>query len=275
MRAGQPCAVASDGMTIHVSTRRPSAPTNAPRDAVPERQRDRHREHPVHEEPDDEPERLPDRRDEEEEHERDADAAVGAGPAERGDDLRDEVDADRQPGEHAGPREDPGDEPESPAAEPGAESRRDDRDVECVHSPPGVAAQFVGEMARDGEEAGVRDHAVVGADRLALDVPAAVQHLERLDHRERRRDELLLEPADLQDRRQVREQDPAGNERLGRVLHDPPRFGEVEHDPVDLALVDAFVDVAHLDLERHVGAEEAVHVLRSRVARSRRGSRSR
>ena len=108
---------------------------------------------------------------------------------------------------------------------------------------------------------GVRDHAVVGADRLAFDVPAALQHLERLDHAERRRGELLAQPADLEDRRQVREQDAAGHERVGRVLHDPPRLGQVEHDAVELALVDAVVDVADLDVERDVGAEEAVHVL--------------
>ena len=36
-----------------------------------------------------------------------------------------------------------------------------------------------------GEEAGVRHHAVVGSHRLAVDVPGALQHLERLDHPER------------------------------------------------------------------------------------------
>ena len=38
------------------------------------------------------------------------------------------------------------------------------------------------EPAGRGEEAGVGDHAVVGADGLALDVPAAVEHLEGLGH---------------------------------------------------------------------------------------------
>ena len=68
MRAGQPCAVASDGMTIQSSTSTPSAPTDA-----------RRRRGPsaaagcgigttaVHERADDEPERLADRRDEEQE----------------------------------------------------------------------------------------------------------------------------------------------------------------------------------------------------------------
>ena len=35
------------------------------------------------------------------------------------------------------------------------------------------------EEPRDGQEAGVGDHAVVGAHGLAVDVPAAVEHLER------------------------------------------------------------------------------------------------
>ena len=87
--------------------------------------------------------------------------------------------------------------------------------------------------------------------------------------------ELLAQPPDLEDRRQVREQDAAGPQRLERVLHDAPRLGEVEHDAVEVAFLDALVDVADLDVERHVVAEEPVHVLRSRVARSRRGSRSR
>ena len=100
---------------------------------------------------------------------------------------------------------------------------------------------------------------------------AALQHLERLDHPERRRRELLAQPPDLEDRRQVREQDAARPQRLGRVLHDPPRLGQVEHDPVEVALVDALVDVAHLDVERHVVAEEAVR--RCATARSAKSSR--
>ena len=96
MRAGQPWAVASDGMTSQISTSTPSAPTAGAGDPVPERAAAGHREHAVHEQPDHEPERLPDRRDEE----RGTSSAtpmrsVGLRPAERGDDVRDEVDADR------------------------------------------------------------------------------------------------------------------------------------------------------------------------------------
>ena len=89
----------------------------------------------------------------------------------------------------------------------------------------------------------------------------ALQHFERLDHAERRVRQLFAQPADLEDRREVRQQDAAGPERFERVLHDAPRLGEVEHDPVEAALLDAFVDVAYLDGERNVFAEETVHVL--------------
>src|SRR4051812_8324574 len=94
------------------------------------------------------------------------------------------------------------------------------------------------EQARVGEETGVRDHPVVGPDRLPLDVPAAIEHFERLDHPPRTVGELLAQPADLQDRRQVRDQHAARLQRGHHVLHRPPRFGQVEHDAVDVGLVD-------------------------------------
>ena len=122
-----------------------------------------------------------------------------------------------------------------------------------------------------GEEAGVRDHAVVGTDRLALDVPRALQHLERLDHAERRVRELLAQPADLQDRGKVREEDAARPQRFERVLHDAPRLGQVEQDPVEVVLLDALVDVAHLDVERHVWSPRNPCTLRTaRCAKSSR-----
>src|SRR5207237_8667252 len=96
---------------------------------------------------------------------------------------------------------------------------------------------------------------------LALDMAAPVEALERPDHAERRGYELLAEAADLQDRRQVREEQPAGHERLGGVLHHPPRLGQVEYDAVDLALVDSFVHVPHVYVERNVRAEETMDVL--------------
>ena len=66
---------------------------------------------------------------------------------------------------------------------------------------------------------------------------------------------------------------PPGRSACDRVLHHAPRLGQVEHDPVEVVLVDAFVDVADLDVERHVVAEEPVHVAaRARSAKSSRSS---
>ena len=115
-----------------------------------------------------------------------------------------------------------------------------------------------------GEEAGVRDHAVVGPHRLALDVPAALEHLERLGHAEGRLGEQrLAQLRDLGDLRRVGEEDPARVQRPRGVLHDLPRLGQVEHDAVEVGLVDALVAVAHLDAVavEHLVAEEARDVL--------------
>ena len=106
----------------------------------------------------------------------------------------------------------------------------------------------------------MRHHPVVGADRRAVDVPAALEDLERLGHPEHRLRERLAQRRHLEDRRQVREQDPAGPQRGLGVLHHLPRLREVEHDAVEVVDVDAVVDVAHLDGERDVGAEEALDV---------------
>ena len=114
-----------------------------------------------------------------------------------------------------------------------------------------------------GEEAGVGDHPVVGPHRLALDVPAAVQHLDRLGHAEVGLVERLAELDGLGDLRRVGDEDPAGVQRPRRVLHDLPRLGQVEHDPVEVGLVDALVAVALLDpvARRHLVAEEGGDVL--------------
>ena len=128
-----------------------------------------------------------------------------------------------------------------------------------------------------GEETGVGHHPVIRSHRLPVDVPGALQHLERLDHAERGAGELLPQPRDLPDRGEVREEDPAGVQRLLCVLHDPPRLGKVEEDPVEApgVGVDSGVDVAHVDVEGHVGSEEAVDIGAGAARRSRRGSRSR
>ena len=60
----------------------------------------------------------------------------------------------------------------------------------------------------------------------------------------------------------VGHEDPAGHEGLGGMGHDLPRLGQVEHDAVQVGLVDALVAVPDLDpvaAERLV-AEEVRHV---------------
>ena len=111
-----------------------------------------------------------------------------------------------------------------------------------------------------GQETGVRDHPVVGTHRLPVDVPRALQHLQRLGHPERRPGQLFAQTGDLPDGGQVREQDPARVQRLLGVLHDPPGLGQVEQDPVEVAAVDPLVDVADLDVEGEVGTEEPLDV---------------
>ncbi len=108
-----------------------------------------------------------------------------------------------------------------------------------------------------GQEAGVGDHAVVGSHRLAVDMPCALQYLERLDHAERGVGEFLAQPGDLADRGQVCEQDAAGVHGLLGVLDHSPGLGQIEQHAVEVGRADAFVHVAHLDREGRAGTEEA------------------
>ena len=72
MRAGQPCAVASDGMTIHTSTSTPGRAEDGARDPVPRGQRVlAPAELDGVERAEGEAERLADRRDEQQEQHRD------------------------------------------------------------------------------------------------------------------------------------------------------------------------------------------------------------
>src|SRR5258708_22784016 len=101
---------------------------------------------------------------------------------------------------------------------------------------------------------------MVGPDRLPFYMPAALEHLDRLRHTEGRVRDLLAEPAHLEDRGQVRHENATRSQRAHRVLHDSPRLRQIEHDPIEVTFVDAFVDVTHLDVEWDVVAEETVHV---------------
>ena len=94
MRAGQPFAVASDGIVIQTSASTPIVPIAAPANAVPTGQRLAVAAEAVHDDADAEAERLPERRDEHEEQHRDRHPVVGAGAAERRDDAGDVAHAD-------------------------------------------------------------------------------------------------------------------------------------------------------------------------------------
>ena len=72
MRAGQPFAVASEGITIHTSTSTPSTPTAAPAARSQRGSGPRGGERAVHDRAGAEPDRLAERRDEDEEQHRDA-----------------------------------------------------------------------------------------------------------------------------------------------------------------------------------------------------------
>ena len=116
------------------------------------------------------------------------------------------------------------------------------------------------------------DHAVVGAHRLALDVPTPLEHLDGLGHAEREPSSSSRNCATWPMVGRYDEQDAARAQRALCVLHDPPGLGQVEQDPVESSSVDALVDVADLDGERQVGAEERLDVARARPAKSSRSS---
>ena len=84
------------------------------------------------------------------------------------------------------------------------------------------------------QEAGVRDHAVVGPHGEALDVPAADHRLARVGLGEQPgAADVLRDAAELRRRGDVAEHDSAGGERVGDDVDALPRSEHVEDDPVD------------------------------------------
>src|SRR5829696_10156718 len=113
------------------------------------------------------------------------------------------------------------------------------------------------------QEAGVADHAVLGADGQPVDVPGAEDGLRGLDQPEAARPvEGLDQPHDLGDGGDEADQDPARLQGRGRATDDQPRLQQVEQDPVDRAeLADALDDVALVEGEAVGGlAEPALDV---------------
>ena len=92
---------------------------------------------------------------------------------------------DDQPDGQPDPRRDPGQEAEPVAADAAATAASTTMTRSSRSTCVGRSA-LGSEQPGGGEEAGVGDHAVVGPHRLALDVPAALQHLDGLGHAEAR-----------------------------------------------------------------------------------------
>ena len=90
------------------------------------------------------------------------------------------------------------------------------------------------------------DHPVVRPDRAVLDVPRAVEYLERRRHTEGTLLQSVTELGRLVDRRQVGTDQSARPQRRLGMGHHAPRFGQVEDDPVEAPLLDSLVDVAQL-----------------------------
>src|SRR5437016_5246073 len=108
--------------------------------------------------------------------------------------------------------------------------------------PPGLGREQPGR----GQEPGVADHAVVGPDRLALDVPAPLEDLDRLGQPEGPGRERLPQLRNLPDGRQVGDEDASRAQGILGVLHDPPWLGNVEDHAVEAAGADALVGSAGL-----------------------------
>ena len=83
-----------------------------------------------------------------------------------------------------------------------------------------------------GQEPGVSNHAVVWADRHRFDMPASVEHLDRLRESEPMVAEHASKVRCLIDRGEIRKEDAARPEGLRRMRNDIPWLGEIENDAV-------------------------------------------
>ena len=102
---------------------------------------------------------------------------------------------------------------------------------------------------------------MIRPDRLAFDVPTALQDFDRLGHTECRVLQRLPQPGDLENRGQVAQENPTGAQRGFGVFHYLPGLGQVEQNPIEIGVIDAFVDVTDLHMERHVFAHICKDIL--------------
>ena len=138
---------------------------------------------------------------------------------------------------------------------------------------PARPVQAVGrqEPAGRGEETGVADHAMVGADRAVLDVPGPAEDLEGA---------AIPKGCRPWPTRRVAVWLMEGGRRRGSrpaavpfgVGQDAPRLGKVEQDAVEPVLVDARVDVADLHPVGGSSPSRAVTLSAAWAAKSSRTS---
>ena len=108
------------------------------------------------------------------------------------------------------------------------------------------------------------DHPVGRPHAQPVDVPRAHQDLDGLDHREGARGPQRFDRrSDLGDRGDVEQEDPARNQRGGRVPDHAPRLGHVEDEAVDRSIFGQHpgVDVRAAQHQRIRGPEKSPDVL--------------
>ncbi len=254
-RAVQPGEPASAGMSSHMSTSTPATPSDRAGDpvALAQARAGVAPEARVQRRPDRGADRLRDGRDHDDERERRQQPRARRRTAERVGDVGDEQHADHEAEREPAPRRDPPHEAHAVPDPAGAGGDREDDEVEEVHAPGASRRAWVRKPVwATMRWSGRTDWPSTCQVRCSTSSVSIMPNAESASS-SRRRDTCPMVG-------QVREQDPAGVQRRLRVLHDPPRLGEVEEDAVEVVDADAVVDVAHLDVERDVGAEEALDV---------------
>ena len=164
------------------------------------------------------------------------------------------------------PRRDTGEEPEAVAADRGADRAGDEEEVERVQDGlPSRRAWVRKPVCATIRWSGRTDWPSMCHPRCSTSIVSAIPKA--------RLGERLPQLHRLGDLRRVGEQDPARVQRPRRVLHHLPRLGQVEHDAVEVGLVDALVAVAVLDAVPVARSpRKAATFLAARAAKSSRSS---
>ena len=208
--------------------------------------------------------RLGDGRHHDDERQRRQEPGAGRRTAQRVGDVGDEQDPDHDAEREPGPRRGAPHEPQAVPDPAGAGGDGEDDEIEEVHAPGASRRAWVRKPVwATMRWSGRTDWPSTCQVRCSTSSDSTMPNA--------RIGQLLAQARHLPDGREVREQDAARVQRRLRVLHDPPRLGEIEEDAVEVVGADAVVDVAHLDVERHVGRRGSPRRwLRARRAKSSR-----